>query len=78
MKVICINETPRCTDISAHLTKGKIYDVTLVDPNPHARRFLSPYTSYGLVNDMGRLIFVACDGFKPLDEFRNDKIEQII
>lgn len=76
MRVICINEAPRCTDISAHLTKGKIYDVTPTNDIwvPHT----ASYTNYSLVNDVGRLIFVACDGFKPLDEFRNDKIEQII
>jgi hypothetical protein len=76
VKVICIDENPRCTDMNVHITKGRIYDVTPIPPTEIHE--VHSYANYSLVNDVGRLIFVACDGFKPLDEYRNDKIEQIL
>jgi len=76
MKVICINEHPRCSDMNVYLTKGKIYDVEAFEGNIHLD--FRQEGNYGLINDVGRVIFVARDAFKTIDEYRNDKIEQLI
>jgi len=70
MKVVCIND--RVGGISTHkdwLTQGKVYELTKPDVYED---------KYWIISNKGKEVTIIKTRFKPLDEYRLEKIEEMI
>jgi hypothetical protein len=72
MKAICIKNSSLASD--TYLTIGKVYEIYLLPnlaPNILPKKCL-------LTDDNGRLVHVKLDFFKPIEDYREEQIEQIL
>ena len=71
MKVVCIDTEQRIGGIPSleYVTEGKVYEIIC-----HCRRNF--YVN--IIGDNGREISIRKDRFRPLDEIRLEKIEEIL
>jgi len=73
MKVVCIDDKLRLTGVhtNEYITEGKIYEV---------RRLGTIFGDgvFYIMGNNGREISIRKDRFRPLDEIRLEKIEEIL
>ena len=72
MKAIYIKNSSLASD--TYLTIGKVYEILLLPefaPNILPKKCL-------LTDDNGRLVHVKLDFFKPIEEYRDEQIKQIL
>jgi hypothetical protein len=72
MKAICIKNSSLASD--TYLTIGKVYEIILLPefaPNILPKKCL-------VTDDNGRFVHVKLNFFKPIEEYRDEQIEQIL
>ena len=57
------------------LTIGKVYEIYLL---PNLAPNILPKKKCEVINDSGRNIYADLEIFKPIEEFRNEQIEEIL
>ena len=72
MKAICIKNSSLAS--ATYLTIGKVYEIILLPelaPNILPKKCL-------VTDDNGRFVHVKLNFFKPIEEYRDEQIEQIL
>ncbi len=68
MKVVCIDDTGVTNEALDFVTSGKIYQVTDINDNG----------VYYIIGNDGTEVALRRGRFKPLDEYRLEKIEELL
>jgi hypothetical protein len=76
MKAICIKNSSLSSRLSSstYLTIGKVYEILLL---PNLAPNILP-KKCSVTDDNGRLVHAKFDFFKPIEEYRDEQIEQIL
>ena len=79
MKLVCINNKIREGGVSPHehITEGKVYEM-IPPPNKGGIHIPSGIHMVNIISDNGKEVSLRMDRFKPLDEVRLEKLDELL
>ena len=79
MKLVCINNKIKEGVVSPHehITEGKVYEM-ISHPNKGVTHIPSGIHMVNIISDNGKEVSLRKSRFKTLDEYRLEKIEEIL